>query len=191
VANPTPESSNQPTPKENIKQMSKFSNLKLRYKIGVGVATGATILGISGGAFAYFTAPQATGSGNASVGGTGTWTVAQTGSSGTIYPGSGSSTITYTVTNSGANADQGFNSVVTTVNADGSGNVFDHNASDAAVPGCKAIWFTPSDTSHAAYNTAVAAGAHETGTATVSMPTANTNQSLCEGVAPDVTITVS
>ena len=45
--------------------MSKFSNLKLRYKIGVGVATGAIILGAAGGAFAYIAGGSGTGSGTA------------------------------------------------------------------------------------------------------------------------------
>lgn len=47
--------------------MSKFKDMNVRYKVGFGVATTAAILGMAGGAFAYFST-SSNGSGSASVG---------------------------------------------------------------------------------------------------------------------------
>ena len=93
--------------------MSKFSNLKLRYKIGVGVATGAAVLAGGGVALAYFTS-SGNGTGSANVGTSSNWSVAQTGHSGTLYPcgssfpqtgcGTNQETLTFTVTNNSTGA---------------------------------------------------------------------------------------
>ncbi|HEX6394107.1 MAG TPA: hypothetical protein VFZ97_11745 [Acidimicrobiales bacterium] len=81
--------------------MSKFSNLKLRHKIGVGVATGAAVLGAAGGgAFAYW-GSSGSGTGSAS---TDTAHSSLTYSNTTISglgPGVAAATFTATVGNTG------------------------------------------------------------------------------------------
>lgn len=47
--------------------MSKIKDMKLRYKVVAGVATGAAVLGMAGGAFAYFNGGNGTGTGTAST----------------------------------------------------------------------------------------------------------------------------
>lgn len=47
--------------------MSKIKDMKLRYKVVAGVATGAAVLGMAGGAFAYFGGGNGTGTGAAST----------------------------------------------------------------------------------------------------------------------------
>lgn len=47
--------------------MSKIKDMKLRYKVAAGVATGAAIVGMAGGAFAYFNGGNGTGTGTAST----------------------------------------------------------------------------------------------------------------------------
>src|SRR5579875_1549017 len=119
--------------------MSKFKNMKLRYKIGVGVASTAAIVAAGGAAFAYFT-DSGSGTGQASVGNPGTWTVAQNGTaSGAIYPGSGNSAVTFTITNTGAGAQAITSSskLTAVIGHDSNGNV---TAGGNAVSGCLATW---------------------------------------------------
>lgn len=47
--------------------MSKIKDMKLRYKVAAGVATGAAVLGMAGGAFAYWT-NSGSGTGSATAG---------------------------------------------------------------------------------------------------------------------------
>lgn len=47
--------------------MTKIKNMKLRYKVGAGVATTAAIVGVGTAAFAYITGGSGSGSGTASV----------------------------------------------------------------------------------------------------------------------------
>jgi hypothetical protein len=70
--------------------MSKFSNLKLRYKVGFGLATTAAVLGMAGGAFAYFT-DSGSGTGSASVGTSTPFVISGTDSSAN-YPGQSTDT---------------------------------------------------------------------------------------------------
>ena len=99
--------------------MSKFSNLKLRYKVGVGVATGAAVLGMAGGAFAYFTDTATNTNGNATTGTSTPWSVGDPVTSGTMYPTSYSSpsssaTMTAVVKNVGS-GHQGLNHLIVTL----------------------------------------------------------------------------
>ena len=175
--------------------------MKLRYKVGFGVATGAAVLGMAGGAFAYFTGSGA-GTGTASVGGTATWHVAKSGTSGTMFPGAGTSTVTFTVTNNGTGYEgiDSASQVTPTINTVGGNgtNAGDVTSDSADVPGCLASWFTPSlGTASPAYGTSVAPT-----TGTYSIPVNVTmsnavdgsgngiNQDACKGAAPDVTLTV-
>lgn len=78
--------------------MSKFSNMKLRYKVGVGVATTAAIAGMAGGAFAYWT-QTSTGSGTATTGSQTAYSVAGSNAI-NLTPGA-SQDLTAVVTNAG------------------------------------------------------------------------------------------
>jgi len=180
----------------------KFKDMKLRYKVGVGVVTGASIVGMAGGAFAYFTG-SGSGNGTASVGSTATWTVAQSGSaSGAMYPGAGTSTVTFTATNSGTGYQgiDGASQLTVSINAAQSGaNAGDITVGGTAVAGCLASWFTPTlGTPTPAYGTTVAPT-----TGTYSIPVNVTmsnavdgsgngiNQDACKGATPEVHLAVA
>ena len=88
-----------------------FKDMKLRYKVGVGVVTGAAVVGMAGGAFAYFTS-TGNGTGAATVGSPAHWSVALASTnptSGTLYPcgatpltvacSGDQETLTFTITN--------------------------------------------------------------------------------------------
>ena len=85
--------------------MSKFSNMKLRYKVGVGVATAAAVIAGGGVAFAYLSetshvsATGGTGSVSPSSGTVSniTWSA---GSASNLVPGGGSQNVTITLSNS-------------------------------------------------------------------------------------------
>lgn len=74
--------------------MSKIKNMKLRYKIGVGVATAGALAGVAGGAFAYWTA-AGSGTGSATTGSSSPMTLIQdtTLSSTQLVPGVAAQTI--------------------------------------------------------------------------------------------------
>jgi hypothetical protein len=79
--------------------------------------------------------------------------------------------------------------ITVTITQDGSGNIFDDNT-NAYISGCKASWFS-GVTSITAPLT-INPGSHVTGGLNVDMssPT-GVDQSVCEGAAPDVVVTVS
>jgi hypothetical protein len=161
-----------------------FSSRRGRIAV-IGTAV-AIVLGSGGAAYAYFTA-TGSGTGQATVGTTGTWQVAQNNTSGTIYPGSGASTIVFDVKNTGTGDQQYSNATVALAN-DGSGNI---TVGGAPVPGCLASWFTASVSNDPAIHTNVAGGATVQVTTQVSMPADQTdNQNPCQGKSPDVTLTV-
>lgn len=177
--------------------MSKFSNLKLRYKIGVGVATGAVILGAAGGAFAYFTT-NGSSTGTGAVGSTSTandWTVAVTNSSTAMYPGGTADTLPFTITNS-VNGFEGLQTIAVSVAPDAA----------HATAGCQASWYTVSvsGTDTAGTNssttsdsetftlTAVDDIAHNGvyhGTVNLVLTDTGGNQNSCQGDVPVVTVT--
>jgi hypothetical protein len=157
-----------------------------RRRIAIVGITGAIVLGGGGAAFAYFTA-SGSGTGQATVGSTGTWLVSQASTTGTIYPGSGSSVITYDVKNNGA-GDQQYSSATASVNSSGG----DITVGGTAVSGCLAIWFAASVTSDPSVNTNVAGGSTVQDQVTVTMPSDSAdNQNPCQGKSPDVTLTIS
>jgi hypothetical protein len=161
-----------------------------RRRIAIVVGASAVVLAGGGAAFAYFTA-SGSGTGSATVGTTGTWSVAETGATGgPIYPGSGSEVITFSVTNSGT-GDQQFATATAAVNADGSGNI-QTGSGDNSVSGCLASWFSASVTSDPDVNKNVAGGASVSVQVTVTMPTDPTdNQDACESASPNVTLTIN
>lgn len=65
--------------------LGKVKNMKLRYKIGVGVATGAAIVAGGGAAFAYWTTSGA-GSGSAATGSAGASDIAISDNSSSLTP---------------------------------------------------------------------------------------------------------
>ena len=67
--------------------MSKFKNMKLRYKIGVGVATTAAVVGGAGAAFAYWTAGGSGGGSGTVAAGNGTVTLVASFPTAGLYPG--------------------------------------------------------------------------------------------------------
>jgi hypothetical protein len=145
------------------------------------------VLAIAGAAIAYFT-DSGSGTGNATVGTSGHFTVAQTGSTGTMYPGSGTSVLSFSITNNNS-AEQSVSTVTNaSVNADTNGYITENNGANS-VAGCKASWFhidaatvTPAD---------LATGQSTTGSVTVSMPADSAdNQDNCKNATPDINYTV-
>jgi hypothetical protein len=151
--------------------MKKFSFKK---KMIAGAAAGALVLGIAGGAFAYFTS-TGSGSGNASVGSSTNWTVVVTSdTSNALLPGTGSETLSYTITNAGTGA-QALNSVTATVADSGS---------------CLGSWFTAlASAPTPAVHTSIGSGGTATGTVTVTMQDSGGNQDACQGIT-SVPVTV-
>jgi hypothetical protein len=157
-------------------------------RIAVLGAIVAFVVVSAGAAFAYFTS-TGSGTGSASVGSAGNWTVSvSSDTSGKLLPGSGNEKIGYTITNPNKGS-QAFTTVSATVNADASGNVL--GADGNPVAGCLAAWFTADagNTTPPA-GTSVAKNGTATGTVTVAMTDSDTNQDACENVSPQITVTV-
>ena len=161
------------------------------------VLAGASVLLLVGGgtAYGYFTS-QGTNTASTTVGSVSPWTVTgptgsgnPTTSTGVMLPGSGTLTVSYAALNP-SNGNQYLNSAVVTISADTNGNVLNTAAANAPVTGCLASWFTVSNTGAPAPQN-VAGGAHVAGSATVSMSKPNVSQNACQGVSPQVTITVN
>jgi hypothetical protein len=163
-----------------------MSHLLRRKRVGVAVGVIAS-LALAAGAVAFFTS-AGSGTGSATVGSAGAWTVnvsAATG--GPLYPGSGSQSIAYTVTNSGS----GHQSLTGTSAAVASSGV---NVTQGGTPvsGCLASWFTATNTPPTPLPQNLAGSATSTGgSVAVSMQDSGTNQNPCQGVSPDITISAS
>ena len=169
----------------------KFTDMKLRYKIGVGVITGAAVLGMAGGAFAYFTGANGTGSGQASVGTSSAWQVAETAVSiEKVYPDAaigGANVITnrYTVSNPGDGSQYLASVTISVAKSDGTewSSQTDTNkpactASDFSVGG-EAVGTAHVDTTAAGTFTS---GQSKTEPVTVEMIDNGLNQDNCQGV---------
>jgi hypothetical protein len=166
--------------------MKRFMNKKV---VAIGLAVGLT-LGAAGAAFAYFTS---TGSGNGSVttGSATNWTVTASAHTGTtLFPGVGSEVVPFTITNAGT-GDQALTSEVFSVANDGSGNVTT-GLSNTPVVGCLATWYslTPGTVSPANATTIAPAGT-ATDSVTVILTNASVSQNACQGVTPNITLTVA
>ncbi|HZU73851.1 MAG TPA: hypothetical protein VE990_13865 [Acidimicrobiales bacterium] len=97
--------------------------------------------------------------------------------------------VSYGVKNVGGGT-QKLTSVVVSVTANSSGYVLDTASGNAAVTGCLASWFSVDNTG-APTAQEVTAGSVVTGTAAVTMTDVNASQDSCQGVSPQVTISVS
>ncbi|MGP0110832.1 MAG: hypothetical protein ACLPR9_18595 [Acidimicrobiales bacterium] len=168
-----------------MKIKSLFSTKK---RIAAVALSGAVILGTGGIAAAYFAA-SGSGSGHASVGAAGNWTVAlSSDNSGVLYPGSGSETLNYVITNNGPGA-LALQSVAAVVVSDGSGNIT-QGGSD--VPNCQANWFgAVASAPNPALGVNIAPTTTATGTVTVTLGESGTNQTGCAGHDPDITLNVT
>jgi hypothetical protein len=160
--------------------------------IAIAGVTAAVVLASGGAAYAYFTS-SGSGTGSATVGSAGNWTVVPdptTGSVGTIYPGSGSSVLTFDVTNSGGGDEQYSSAIASVKSPSGdNGNITDGGSE---VQHCKADWFDASVTSDPHINENISPNGMFTIQVTVSMPAdASDDQTACAGQSPDVTLALS
>jgi len=155
-------------------------------KVMTVVLAGAIVLGGAGAALAYFTS-TGNGTGNATVGTAGAWTVATSApTGGLLYPGTGIDTVAYTVTNSGSGF-QNLSGTTAALTTDVNGGVFD-TTSNAFVDGCKASWFTVSNTT---VSGDVAPSAHLSSSLTITMQDSGTVQDPCKNLTPQVTVSAS
>jgi hypothetical protein len=153
----------------------------------IAVVSGVTVVALAGGgvAFAYFTS-TGSGTGQAQVGSATNWDVTAGAPSGTMFPGQGATTIVYTVKNVGS-GNQTDNTDTVSMPTSGA-DVTSHGAD---VPGCLASWFTAGITTDNAQTVDFAPGQTESVTVTVTLSDAQANQNACQGVTPDVTLTVN
>jgi len=148
--------------------LGRIKDMKLRYKIAAGAATGVMILGGGGAAFAYFTT-TGSGSGTAATGNSTGLTITQTNTVSGLTPGGGPQTIDFSISNPHGNGAQNLGAVTVTVTHVTSGNL----ASEA----CDTSMYVP--TLSAAVGT-IADGGTATGTATISMTDDTNNQDNCQ-----------
>lgn len=163
--------------------MRKLFTTRRRIVI-VGI-TGAVVLGGAGTAFAYFTA-NGSGTGQATVGSAPGWTVTAGTPSGTMLPGSGTTTIIFTVQNAGSGNQKDTGDTVAMAT---SGSDVTSHGTD--VPGCLASWFTPVIGTDNATGVDFSGSESQTVTVTVTMADVAASQDSCEGITPDVTLSVN
>lgn len=169
--------------------MSKFKDMKLRYKIGVGVVTGAAVLGMAGGAFAYFTSNGSGSSTNNTIGAPTAVTLTVTQVTG-LVPGAAPTPVPFSFTNTTGNGAQTFGTVSAAVS----------NIQTSTAEANKGLTCTAAlaDFQYAAGTAIgeVADGGSYTADAThhaTAMPTIqvadNGNQDACQGATFTVTLT--
>lgn len=142
-------------------------------------------LAVAGIAIAYFTS-TGSGTGSATVGSATAFKVTVSAATGgPLYPGSGSESLAYSVKNEGAGA-QNVNSTSATVASDEAGDI---TQGGEPVEGCKASWFTATDTSPAPVN--LKGGESASGSVEVTMQDSGSNQDACQGASPDITVSAS
>ncbi|MFZ0994763.1 MAG: hypothetical protein WAO09_02110 [Candidatus Dormiibacterota bacterium] len=144
-------------------------------------------------AFAFFTA-AGTGTGNGVVGTSTAWLVSSSAhTGGPLYPGSGSESIPFTVTNQSP-GNQALTSITSALTTDGAGGVYDVNTSSFN-DACLASWFTVTNTTPTLPDdlagTAPGPAGTYGGTATLTMQDFPMSQNACQGVDPQITITVN
>jgi hypothetical protein len=165
--------------------MKRFMNKKV---VVIGLALGLT-LGGAGAAFAYFTS-TGTGNGVVTTGSATTWTVvASTATGGPLFPGTGNMVVPFTITNAGAGSQAVL--AESFVVASSSGNVTT-GVSNTPVVGCLAAWYTLTPgTMTPVHGTTIAPAGTATDTVSVIMTNVAVNQNPCQGVTPNITLSVS
>jgi hypothetical protein len=163
--------------------------LKFTKRRIVVVLCAIVALAVAGSAYAYFTSTGTGTDQTAAVGSATNFNVTFGTATGAMFPGSGTDTIPYTVTNAGSGSQQ-LHAISAVVAADVSGNI---TSSGTAVVGCLAVWFTatPPTITAVTLNPSPAAGSTSTGNVTVAMVDSGTNQNVCQGKTPDITISAS
>jgi predicted ribosomally synthesized peptide with SipW-like signal peptide len=155
-------------------------------RITVALAVVA-VLAVAGGALAYFSS-TGSGTGQASVGRSTAFTVnVSSDTSGSLYPGSGTETLTYTVHNPGSGAQNLSATSASVASLNG-----DITQGGAQVTGCKATWFSATNTPPSPLPQNLAGGATSSaGSVAVQMSDSGTNQDPCQGAKPDITVSAS
>lgn len=146
---------------------------------------------IGGAAFAYFNLDQATSHVNVATTPNFMISIAQpTGTA--LSPGSGTETVLFSVVNQ-VNT-QTLNSATYALTSDTAGGIYD-TVSNTYIDSCLASWFDVSGTLGAGITlpmTVQAGQAIYTGSITVTMPADPTdNQTACEGLSPQVSVTLN
>ena len=177
-----------------------LKNIKLRYKIGVGVATGAALIAGGGAAFAYFTSTgSSTSSGTVAGAQANTWGVTfgtptySVGSA--IYPNT-TENIPVTIKNTG-NGNQGLTSVAVALKTVGN-DVADASGND--IPGCLSSWWSATVTDNAnganganvwtaANPDDLAVNGTDPESVTLKLNDASVSQNSCETALPGFTVT--
>ncbi|MGA2011524.1 MAG: hypothetical protein ABSH51_13490 [Solirubrobacteraceae bacterium] len=154
---------------------------------GIAALALLATLAMAGGAYAYFSASGSGTGGAATVGATTPFAVTFGASTGLMYPGFGSASVAYTITNPGTGVEKLGSTLVGIAN-DGSGNIVTGPDSTPVV-GCEAAWFTATD-NPPTYGEIQPAGSL-TGSVTVTMADVASSQDVCQGVAPDITVSAS
>ncbi|HTX10719.1 MAG TPA: hypothetical protein VME22_18990 [Solirubrobacteraceae bacterium] len=171
-----------------------FRNLKKKRVIVVLAAL--AVLGIAGGAYAYFTGGSSSVNASGTVGSPSTWAVTTgtptwSGTLTSLYPGATNDTelLPFTVTNN-SSGHQAVMTIAATVMKATNGDA--ETASGTDITNCLASWFTATvDSGDASLPADLAAGGTYTGKIDLTMQDVNTSQNACQGAAPGVTITAS
>jgi hypothetical protein len=170
--------------------MSKFKNMKLRYKIGAGVATTAAVVGLGGAAFAYFTS-TGSGTGNATVGTSHAITTLTITNVTIPGPGASGIKIPYSFTNTAGNGAQNFGVVsgtVTAVHPLASQTCLNTatgaNAADLSIANSASPIGTVND--GAVYNSTTVTNTPSE--PVISMGDTGANQDGCQGATADITL---
>jgi hypothetical protein len=164
------------------------------YRRKIAIAAVAAVIAAGGVvAFAFFTA-AGSGTGNGAVGTSTAWNVSSSAyTGGPLYPGTGSESVPFAVTNQGP-GNQALTSITSDLTTDGAGGIYDVNTSSFN-DACLATWFTVTNTTPTfpddLAGTAPGPAGTYGGTATLTMQDLPTNQNACQGVDPQITITVN
>jgi hypothetical protein len=167
--------------------MKRFKSISRTKKIVVVGLAAALTLGIAGTAFAYFTATATNTNAYVTVGSPG-WSInVSSYSTAPLYPGGAGADVYFSVTNT-TGGQEYLSSVTVAPTTNGAGAVYDLNGT-GFVNSCAASWFTGS------YVSGPAAGEYGAGAILyyhyqVTMSDSG-NQDSCQGLAPQLTITVS
>ena len=158
--------------------LGRAKNMKLRYKIGMGVATGAAVLAGGGAAFAYWTTSgSGTGSGTAASS-NGTITLTAHFASNALTPG-GSVPVTITAANTGTS-----NLYLSTINA---GKISLDSTSVTA--GCLVGDFSLTGVSTTPSEVKAGDKSDAVGTDTLNFANTDVNQDGCKGATITLTYT--